>query len=82
MMSITGYLADTCKVGHGAACCRYVMMGASGWSCGKLDPRFKVAIDQRAPMMNAKGDNCAGILDLDERSKAIGTDFNAPTGVG
>jgi hypothetical protein len=72
---IGGYLASTCKVGQGAACCRYVTMGPEGWECGKMDPAIKRAIDARAALMGAKSDNCDGVTDLNARSKDATTNF-------
>ena len=57
------HVKNVCKVGKGAECCRYITMGADGWSCEKLTSLAAV-IDKRAATMNAKGDNCAGILNL------------------
>lgn len=50
-----------CKVGQGHACCRYLTMGACGWSCQKHGS-FKAHIDERvrAETMTARGDNCEG----------------------
>ena len=50
---------STCKIGQGAACCRYLTIGPRGWSCEKLSPLAAV-IDRREDM-NAKGDNCSGL---------------------
>jgi len=68
---ISGWLRDTCKVGAGAACCRYVTMGAAGWGCAKVDATLKRAIDQRAASMKAQGDNCEGVDDLEVRGNGI-----------
>jgi hypothetical protein len=51
---------DVCKIGQGAACCRYLAVGAEGWRCLKIRPDMKAMIDARADRMNAKGDNCEG----------------------
>ncbi|MGB7240679.1 MAG: hypothetical protein WBC93_01155 [Sulfitobacter sp.] len=51
------FVKDTCKVGQGATCCKYLMMG-NGWECAKASPSMKSTIDARD--MNAKGDNCPG----------------------
>ena len=68
---IAGHLKDVCKAGQGAATCRYITMNASGWLCAKLDPSLKPMIDARIATMRAKGDNCEGVTDLEERSKGI-----------
>ena len=54
------FVKQTCKVGQGAACCKYLMMAPVGWECGKIDTFMKTNIDGRADLMNAKGDNCPG----------------------
>ena len=53
------FVKDTCKLGKGAECCKYLLMGPGGWECAKINPRIKVHIDRRSDM-NAKGDNCPG----------------------
>lgn len=55
------YARDTCAIGQGAACCRYLLMGAKGWECGKHSS-LKATIDQRVALgtMNAQSDNCDG----------------------
>lgn len=52
---------DLCKVGQGAACCRYLAMSVRGWSCEKLTPLGRL-LDARVERgeMNARGDNCPG----------------------
>jgi len=59
---IDAYREQVCKVGGGETCCRYLTMGAGGWSCAKrTDMRY--TIDSRAAGMLAKGDNCDGVYD-------------------
>ena len=55
------WATSTCKVGQGAACCRYLAMGPNGWSCEKHSEMGRY-LDQRvaAETMNARGDNCPG----------------------
>jgi hypothetical protein len=72
---IPAYLSETCKVGHGAACCRYVTMGADGWYCAKVDPALRPAIDLRAATMTAKGDNCPGVTNLNELANGAVSDL-------
>jgi hypothetical protein len=56
------HLRAHCKPGAGAACCRYLAMGASGWGCAKLEPAMAAFIDRRVALgtMIARGDNCEG----------------------
>lgn len=58
-----GYVREVCKVGQGAACCRYLAIGDKGWSCLKLDA-LKGIVDARAEAgtMVARSNNCAGRL--------------------
>jgi hypothetical protein len=48
-----------CKIGQGAATCRYLTVGADGWHCAKADLRLMAQIDAR-DNMTAKADNCTG----------------------
>jgi len=52
-----------CKIGQGAACCRYLAMGGNGWSCEK-GSNLRYHLDARVAQgtMNARGDNCDGRL--------------------
>lgn len=56
------YIDSTCKIGQGADCCRYLMVGFGGFECGKDDPRAKRTIDARceADTFKSLGDNCEG----------------------
>ena len=62
MMTNNEYVMNTCKLGQGAECCRYLTMGIDGWECAKNKPLARI-IDERfkADMMNAQGDNCEGV---------------------
>lgn len=53
------YATDTCKIGQGAACCRYLVVGSLGLECAKLTP-LRDVLDARVGQMSAKGDNCDG----------------------
>lgn len=50
-----------CRIGEGAATCRYLTRSPVGWSCEKHG-EFHKLLDQRVmlKMMNARGDNCEG----------------------
>jgi hypothetical protein len=52
-------IKQVCKIGQGAACCKYLACGANGMECAKLSPVLMAAIDRREDM-TAKGDNCPG----------------------
>jgi hypothetical protein len=51
----------TCRPGTGAETCRYLTMGAAGWSCEK-HTSLADQLDQRVAKesMVARGDNCEG----------------------
>jgi hypothetical protein len=57
------WVRDVCKVGQGAACCRYLALGplAIGWMCAK-HTALKDTLDERVAegTLKAQGDNCAG----------------------
>ena len=57
------HIKDVCRIGQGAACCRYLTMSPAGWSCEKLHPEGKALLDARvaAGNMNARADNCEGL---------------------
>lgn len=57
----TPHLSEVCKAGQGTACCRYVLAGADGITCGKISPTWKRIIDDRVSTMTAQGDNCPGV---------------------
>lgn len=54
------YVKEVCKIGQGAACCRYLGAGTNGLECLKLDIDFAPLVDKRTDMV-AKGDNCEGV---------------------
>ncbi len=53
---------DTCKMGQGEACCRFLTIGDDGWSCAKLT-LLAGHMNPRVAMntMTARGDNCDGV---------------------
>jgi len=54
-------LKGVCKMGQGAACCRYIIVEPDiGIVCAKLT-NMKAAIDHNLPNMVAQGDNCEGL---------------------
>lgn len=53
-------LKNTCKLGQGKDCCRYILSTPRGFECGKLTS-LKETIDEGVDKMNAKGDNCNGL---------------------
>lgn len=61
------WIKTVCKIGQGHDCCRYLCMGAGGWSCEKHG-ELKATIDHRVASgaFTARGDNCNGIRKQDE----------------
>lgn len=58
------FVENTCRLGCGKECCRYLGMGMKGWKCLKLT-NLKSIIDEKvnSKAMSAEGDNCEGIKD-------------------
>lgn len=56
------YAKSTCRIGQGAACCRYLTMSPKGWECQKHQS-LRGLLDQRVSdgTINARGDNCEGV---------------------
>jgi hypothetical protein len=74
------YLTQTCKIGQGAECCRYIVAGKGGITCAKLTS-VKATIDNRvaAGSFTAKADNCQGKEENIDLSKLeIKTNENHP----
>lgn len=67
------YIMNTCKIGQGADCCRYVVAGTSGIECAKLTS-MKETIDQRVEtgQFTATSDNCDGVDNINEDA-VVGT---------
>ncbi len=71
----TNHVKETCKIGQGHDCCRYLVMGTGGFECARLvkggaanllgqkGETPKDLIDKRveAKQMVARADNCGGI---------------------
>lgn len=64
-MGVSKYMKETCKIGQDNDCCRYLILGGSGFECAKLGS-LKDILDQRAESktMVAQGDNCDGLSDF------------------
>lgn len=59
---------DICKIGQGAACCKYLGASADGLECFKHQPEARAWVDSRNDM-TAQSDNCKGLQPI------IGTDY-------
>ena len=62
MAELTEHIKDVCKIGQGADCCKYLLAGAEGLECGKIEEGWKNLIDQKWATEEhvAQGDNCEG----------------------
>ena len=58
---ITTHVKDICKIGQGHDCCRYLVMGSTGFACAKYSSA-KSILDARVKNHDivARGDNCDG----------------------
>jgi len=59
------YMTETCKIGQGKKCCRYLTVGVNGFECEKLGT-LKTIIDLRVSQMRAQSDNCDGLDNKNE----------------
>lgn len=60
------HIRDICKIGQGVICCKYLLAGANGFECAKIQPDWKLIVDnnwETTPHV-AQGDNCEGKKDL------------------
>jgi len=55
------HVKNVCKIGQGNECCRYLVIGGSGFECVK-NTEMKKYLDSRVAMETivARGDNCDG----------------------
>lgn len=59
MAELDEHVKNVCKIGQGAECCKYLLLGSGGFECGKLTA--KETIDKLwNSTKNAQGDNCEG----------------------
>lgn len=55
------YVKDTCKIGQGNDCCRYLVAGGQGFECAKFTSAGKIMdVRAEANISVAQGDNCEG----------------------
>lgn len=60
-MTLSSLVENTCRIGQGEACCRYLAADAKGFCCLK-HTSLKAHLDSRVATgtINARGDNCEG----------------------
>ena len=63
------HVRNVCKIGKGAACCRYLAGDGQGMACVKHHAAARV-VDARvaAGTMGARGNNCDGFFDQTEET--------------
>jgi hypothetical protein len=56
------FVKQTCKIGQGAVCCRYLGADGGGFDCLKLTS-LRAYLDERVALgtITARGDNCEGL---------------------
>lgn len=62
------YWRETCKIGQGEQCCRYLVSGTQGIECAKINLELKKQIDKKVESGTylSKGDNCNGWWENDK----------------
>ena len=64
-MSLSNIVKDICKIGQGKDCCKYLLAGAKGFECAKIDKEWKKIVDNSwNSTKTAQGDNCEGCENL------------------
>lgn len=74
MAQLTDHVKKICRLGQGLSCCRYLLEGKLGFECAKVDRKKKLQVDldwEINKVHTARGDNCAGIANLDLLNKRI-----------
>ena len=66
MSDLPKHIIDVCKIGQGNDCCKYLVCGAKGFECMKVDSSMKKIIDNTWATTHhvAQGDNCEGEINL------------------
>ena len=53
---------NICKIGQGAACCKYLLLDSAGFHCAKEVVGLKALVDKNwNETKTAQGDNCDGL---------------------
>jgi hypothetical protein len=63
------HIEEVCRRGQGAQCCKYLVAGAGGFECGKLDATLRQTIDWASKTYTARADNCPGYGVTEEKKK-------------
>ena len=66
-MGANKMVTDTCKIGQGHDCCRYLVVGRRGFECAKHSICAAATLDFRVEMetITARGDNCEGFTETE-----------------
>ena len=72
MILEASYVKETCKIGEGFDCCRFLVCGPKGFECAKFT-EHRALLDFRATnkLMTARADNCEGKPMYDEQEEKI-----------
>lgn len=58
------HIKEVCKIGQGEECCAYFVIGAGGSECAKGTMlAYNIELRLANGTMNAKGDNCEGMIE-------------------
>jgi hypothetical protein len=65
-MKITDQVKNICRIGQGANCCKYLVIGQDGFECMKVNKDDKIVVDESWKRYEhvAQGDNCEGVKDF------------------
>ena len=64
---LNDHVKNTCRLGQGAECCKYLSVSESGFNCEKLTDLGRQI--EMLTGMTAKADNCDGIPEIDWEKK-------------
>lgn len=64
MAELDEHIKNVCKIGQGAECCKYLLLGSGGFECGKISEWKEVVDKEWDSTKTAQGDNCEGKIDL------------------
>lgn len=66
------HIRDVCRMGQGAACCSFLILGSGGFECAKGTSLEQTLRVRREFGMTAQGDNCSGPPDYAALARARG----------
>jgi hypothetical protein len=60
MAELDEHVKNVCKIGQGAECCKYLLLGSGGFECAKISEWKEVVDKAWNSTKTAQGDNCEG----------------------